>query len=333
VQRDGDKREAAYYRKLDNNQVQCLLCPHECIIAPGKRGVCQGRKNINGILYAENYGMVSSAGVDPVEKKPLYHFYPASKILSAGTYGCNFRCSFCQNWQISQQKPQLRYIPPEELVQMALQNESIGIAFTYSEPLIWYEYILETAKLSREKGLKNVLVSNGYLNPSPLSELIPLIDGVNIDLKAFNNDFYKKICGGSLEPVLQNIKELYKDGVHLELTTLIIPEQNDSREEISTLLKWIKELDSGIPLHLSRYFPRYKLKKEATAPELMESIYQMAIEELDYVYLGNLHTERATNTYCPDCGELLIHRSIYSVENRLKGNKCSECGYQIKGLF
>ncbi len=326
-------KEAMYYQGLDKDRVKCLLCPHECLIYPEKTGICQGRVNKQGLLYTANYGQVSSLGVDPIEKKPLYHFYPGSRILSVGTYGCNFNCSFCQNWQISQQIPQLRQISPEELVRMTIQSDSIGIAFTYSEPSVWFEYILETAKISKENGLKNVLVTNGYLNSEPLRELLPVIDGANIDLKSFNNDFYKKICGGTLEPVLNNIKELFKKQIHLELTTLIIPELNDSLEEIMEMVNWIKVLSPNIPWHLSRYFPRHKLNKEATPVERMEEIYQLASSHLNYVYLGNLNIDYGTSTYCPDCGEKVIIRDLYSVRSKLKRNKCLVCGYEITGVF
>jgi len=326
-------KEAAYYQGLDEDRVKCLLCPHECIISPGKTGICQGRINQQGLLYTKNYGQISSIGVDPIEKKPLYHFYPGSRILSVGTYGCNFKCSFCQNWQISQQKPQLREVSPEKLVKLAIQSDSIGIAFTYSEPSVWFEYILETGKLSKEKGLKNVLVTNGYLNHKPLRELLPIIDGANIDLKSFNDDFYKKICGGTLEPVLNNIKELFENRIHLELTTLIIPELNDSPEEIMEMVDWIKALSPEIPIHLSRYFPRYKLNKEATPVVKMEEFYQLASRHLNYVYLGNLQSDYGTSTYCPDCGEKVIIRDFYSVKNKLEGNKCPVCGYRITGIF
>ncbi len=327
------KKEALYYERIDNDRIKCMLCPHECIISPEKRGICRGRVNYQGVLITENYEQVSSLGIDPIEKKPLYHFYPGSRILSVGTYGCNFTCSFCQNWEISQQEPRLRQISSKDLVRLAVENDSIGIAFTYSEPSVWFEYILETSKMCKERGLKTILVTNGYLNQKPLQELLPLIDGANIDLKSFNQEFYKKTCGGTLGQVLENINELFENKVHLELTTLIIPDLNDTNEEIKKIAEWIKGRSPDIPLHLSRYFPRHKLKKEATKIEKMREVYQLALNHLNYVYLGNLYTDFGTTTYCPQCKEKVITRNSYSIKNRLKGNKCPDCGFKITGCF
>ncbi|MFW6237645.1 MAG: AmmeMemoRadiSam system radical SAM enzyme [Halanaerobiales bacterium] len=325
-----DARKADYFEKLEREDVRCLLCPQECKISPGDTGICRARKNINGDLYSENYACVTSARLDPIEKKPLYHFYPAEEILSLGTYGCNFSCGFCQNWRISQEIPGgLQELSPREAVEMAKRKGVFGIAYTYSEPLVWFEYVRDTSLLAGEEGLKNVLVTNGYINPDPLEELLPLIHAANIDLKAFNNDFYRQQCGGRLEPVLKTIKMMYENDIHLELTTLIIPGLNDSRKELEGLFTWIEELDPDIPLHLSRYFPRYKSERPPTQPEKIRDAYELARKHLSYVYPGNINLEGSSNTECPDCGERVIIRRGYSTETSLREGNCPYCGKEI----
>jgi len=216
-----NRREAEYYRKEENNQVKCLLCPHACNISETDNGICGVRRNDNGVLYSENYARISSIGVDPIEKKPLYHFFPGQKILSIGTTGCNFSCSFCQNWRISQEKPELKEMKPEEIIELAKKKNAIGIAYTYSEPSVWFEYVKDTARLAAEEDLKNVIVSNGFINQEPLKELLPYIDAANIDLKSMKNKFYHKYCNGQKEPVIKNIKLMYGN-LHVEITTLLI---------------------------------------------------------------------------------------------------------------
>ncbi|MDD2432982.1 MAG: AmmeMemoRadiSam system radical SAM enzyme [Clostridia bacterium] len=280
-----------WVKKENSSEVRCLLCPHGCVISEGKQGRCRVRKNVAGKLYLLNYGLVTSLALDPIEKKPLKRFFPGKQVFSLGTFGCNFACSFCQNWQIAHQKEvATHFLAPEEAVAKAkeflpLGNE--GIAYTYSEPLMWFEYVLETAKLAKEAGLKNVLVTNGYLNPQPLKELLPFLDAVNLDIKAFTQEFYEKLCQGRLAPVLHSAK-LLASNCHLEVTTLLIPQQNDSPEEIAELAQWIAQLDRQIPLHLTRYFPNYKLQTSATARETMLRAKKVAEEYLDYVYLGNI---------------------------------------------
>ncbi|HHE40050.1 MAG TPA: AmmeMemoRadiSam system radical SAM enzyme, partial [Candidatus Cloacimonetes bacterium] len=227
-------KEAQFYKKLDNNAVQCQLCPQMCTIEEGKRGMCFGRMNKKGILYAENYGETISISMDPIEKKPLYHFYPGKEILSIGPNGCNLTCDFCQNYTISQQKAPTSSLKAEDLIALCKKYNSIGVAYTYTEPLIWYEYILDTAKVLRAHDLKVVLVTNGFINPEPLKQLLPYIDAMNIDLKAFNNDFYKTYCSGRLEPV-KNTIGIAAQHTHLEITNLIITDLNDSRSEIEEL--------------------------------------------------------------------------------------------------
>lgn len=326
-------KEAEFYRKLADNKVLCQLCPHQCLIKEGKSGLCKARVNREGRLFTENYGMISSLALDPMEKKPLYHFYPGSKILSIGTFGCNFSCLYCQNWQISQEKPSLKEISAEDLVKLAKSNGSIGIAYTYSEPSIWYEYVRETAELARKEGLKNVIVSNGYISKDALKELLPYLDGANIDLKAFSEGFYCKLCEGRLEPVLENIELLAQSKIHLEITTLLITNYNDDLKELTELFSWIAGLNPGIPLHLSRYFPTYKLDKPATSIKTLLETYHQAREYLDYVYLGNVDLVDGSDTYCPRCGYPVVRRRYYRVVNHLQQGKCPDCGQPIYGKF
>lgn len=326
-------RLAEYFEIRDDNKVLCNLCPHGCIISPTKRGICQARLNKEGKLNTENYAMISSLGEDPIEKKPLYHFYPGSNILSVGTYGCNFSCKYCQNWQISQEKPSLKEVTPEALTDIAISRNSIGIAYTYSEPSIWFEYIKDTAKIASKEDLKNVMVTNGYIKKEPLKELLPLIDAANVDLKSINNNFYKKLCGGRVEPVLENIKTMYEYGVHLEITTLVITDFNDSSDEMNELFSWIADLNPDIPLHLSRYFPRYKLKKPKTDINQMKRAYRLAKEKLNYVYLGNVMINDGTDTHCPQCNTIVIKRDYYSIDNMVVDGNCPDCGFSIPGRF
>ncbi len=325
-------KEALFYKKLDNGRVLCLLCPQECRISPEREGVCRVRRNIGGTLYSQNYGHCSSIALDPIEKKPLYHFYPGSDILSIGTQGCNLRCGFCQNWQISQGEPGLRELSPQDTVDIALKYREtgcIGIAYTYSEPSVWFEYVLKTAKLAKEKGLVNVLVTNGYINPEPLGELLEFVDAMNIDIKAFTDEFYKKVCKGKLEPVLK-VTEIAAKRCHLELTTLLIPGYNDSPEEIRDLIQWVASLGVEIPLHFSRYFPNYEFIEPATPIETLEMAREIALSKLRYVYLGNMPDERYSATYCYNCGmRLIIRRGMGLYENKVRDGKCPECEVSI----
>jgi len=247
------KSEARYYNQSEGH-VTCLLCPHGCRLKDGQSGLCNNRYNNKGILFTNNYGEVVSLNIDPIEKKPLYHFYPRSQILSTGPNGCNLNCAYCQNWEISNSKTITRYINPQELVELAIQNKTIGIAYTYSEPTIWFEYIMDAAKIARDNGLLNVMVTNGFINPKPLAELLPLIDAMNIDLKAYDEDFYHNICEGHLEPVLNTIKKAAAK-THVEVTNLLITDTNDSPEHIEKLTDFLVAVDPFIPLHISRYFP------------------------------------------------------------------------------
>lgn len=322
-------RIAEFWDKKDAKTVQCHLCPHHCVIRDNQSGLCMIRTNRNGELIATGYGEVVSYAIDPIEKKPLYHFYPGTHILSVGVNGCNFRCEFCQNWQVSQKRQATRYISPEALVQLAVENGSIGIAFTYTEPLIWYEYIMDCAPRAHEAGLKIVLVSNGYIAKEAAQQLLSHIDAINIDLKSMDADFYKKFCGGTLEPVLQTI-ELAHQHTHVELTNLLITGCNDSYALIEKLIDFISKLDKNIPTHFSAYFPHYKMTAPPTGSEILENVYSMATERLGYVYLGNIITRDGRDTRCHNCGNLLIVRSGYSTQIvGLTQNLCSECTTEI----
>ncbi|MDK2821321.1 MAG: pyruvate formate lyase activating enzyme [Clostridia bacterium] len=323
--------EAKYYVKLEDGKVKCSLCPHNCIIGPGNRGVCRVRENREGDLITLNFGRCSSLALDPIEKKPLYHFYPGSNVLSTGTYGCNFSCQFCQNWQIAQTEPQTVTITPEDLVNKAKELNSLGIAYTYSEPLVWFEFVLATAKLAREAGLKNIMVTNGFIEPEPLAELLQLIDAWNVDIKGFNQDFYRKVVRGDYQPVLRTSAAVAKSGGHIEITTLIVPELNDNIDELTTLVRWVRDnLGIDTPIHFSRYFPRYRLKLSPTPLTTMERVWEKARQYLHYVYLGNVPGIEANNTYCPFCDNLVIRRMSYNIViEGLIGRKCSNCGEEL----
>lgn len=319
-------RRALFFQK-EGDRVICNLCPHRCNIAKGKTGICRQRRNVDGILIAEGYGNISSIALDPIEKKPLYHFYPGSQILSIGGLWCNLNCKFCQNWHIAHEKQFTRYVPPEDIVDKAIELGSIGIAFTYNEPVIWYEYVYDTAKLARKKGLKNVLVTNGFINREPLEGLLPYIDAVNIDVKAFNDEFYREICAGALSPVKDAV-EISASVCHVEITTLIIGGLNDNPNEIETLAKWLSKIDDNIPLHLSRYYPNYKLDIPATPRETLLSLRSTAQQYLPFVYVGNLMGVD-NNTYCRECGNLLIERGFETHIRGIRGGKCSNCETKI----
>ncbi len=285
--------EAMYWipMKDGDNEVRCLLCPHVCEIPRNGVGLCRVRKNVEGRLYTLNYGEVTAAALDPIEKKPLKNYMPGKYVFSLGTFGCNLACGFCQNWTIAHgEAPHSSFLAPEEAVVLAqelLPRGNIGIAFTYSEPLMWYEYVLDTAREAKKVGLKNILVTNGYINPKPLKELLPYIDAVNLDIKAYTEGFYNDVCKGKLSPVLTSAK-LFAESCHLEVTTLIIPGLNDSPEEIRSLARWLADMNPNIPLHLSRYFPNYKFDLPPTPRQTIEKAGIIAREYLHHVYLGNI---------------------------------------------
>ena len=318
--------EAKYYETVGEGAVRCLLCSHRCRIPPGKAGLCRIRVNRMGRLEAAGYGRAVSLSMDPIEKKPLYHFHPGRLILSTGPNGCNLDCQFCQNWEISQREVPTEYLDPGELAEMAASQGSIGVAYTYTEPFIWFEYLLDACRAVRNKGLVNVLVTNGTVNREPLEELIPLVDAMNIDLKSMDVGFYKKVCRGDLETVLETIRASC-GRCHIELTNLVIPGMNDTDGDLERLVKFIGGLDPMIPLHISRYFPRYRAKTPPTPEETLLKFQHLAAQELAYVYLGNINLPGGEDTRCPECGSLLIERRGYRpVIVGMHKQRCRRCG-------
>lgn len=319
-------KEARYYTQA-KDKLKCLLCPNYCIIGEGKLGRCFGRKSIKGKLYAVNYGEVVSIALDPIEKKPLYHFYPGSKILSVATYGCNLLCPFCQNWEISHQVVPSQYYDPKSLLAVAKLQASIGISYTYTEPLIWFEYLMDVCPLVRQAGLKNVLVTNGMINEEPLKELLPYIDAMNIDLKSIRPEFYQDFIKGNLATVLNTIR-ITKPVCHIELTNLIIPTKNDSEEELNELVDFVASLGKDTVLHFSRYFPHYQCFLPPTPTETLFRAYAIAKKRLNYVYIGNVAgLASGNNTYCPNCSNLLVSRGYFSAKiEGIKDGVCNRCG-------
>ncbi|MEW6086721.1 MAG: AmmeMemoRadiSam system radical SAM enzyme [bacterium] len=327
-------KEALFYKKLDNKKAQCILCPKHCVIPSDKAGFCRARENVEGILYAVNYGQTaSSPSLDPIEKKPLYHFYPGSLILSLGANSCNFACKNCQNWSISQVEINTIPISPRELSDLAKRTNSLGVAYTYTEPFTWYEFVLETAGLIRDMGMKNVLVTNGFVEEEPLKKILPLIDALNIDIKSMNDDFYKKVCAGRLEPVLKTV-ELSAKTSHVEITNLVIPGLNDLESDFHKLVDWLSAVAGpDVPLHFSRYFPNYKMETGSTPVTVLETARKIAREKLHYVYVGNVPDISANTTYCPKCNNELIQRVGYSIKKTgLKEGKCVKCETKTAGI-
>ena len=323
-------KEVPFYH-VEGSHLVCDICPRFCETKEGQVGVCRGRQNIGGVLYAINYGETVSIAVDPIEKKPLYHFYPGRPILSVGPNACNFQCKFCQNWEISQAECPTRKVDPEILLSIARDRHSFGVAYTYTEPLMWYEFLLDCGEEFHRAGMVNVLVTNGSINPEPFQRLLPLVDAMNVDLKSMDDEFYRKLCGGvHLQPTLDTIETAYKYGVHVEITQLLIPGENDSLEQIEQTVKWISSLGKDIPLHFSRYFPRYKMNHQSTDPDILKKAYNIAKQELEWVYVGNIALEVGNHSECPSCGALLVERWGYSTEvQSLEGNKCGNCGREV----
>lgn len=327
-------RIARWFETESNDTVKCLLCPHFCKIRPGNSGICGVRINDNGTLIAASFGKVSALHLDPVEKKPLYHFFPGSKILSAGSVGCNLDCSYCQNHDISQADigtyKIAQTLTPDQMVGEALLNpDNIGIAYTYNEPVVWFEYMLETAQAAHKAGLKNVMVTNGFINEGPLSELLPFIDAFSVDLKGFSESFYLKVTGSALAPVLNCLKQIRRAGKHLEIVNLVIPRLNDNETEFEAMIHWIAdELGEHTILHLSRYFPRYRLGIEPTSLYTLDKLAEVARQKLKFVYIGNVQSEYS-ETHCPECTNLLITRQAYSVSfpGLGKDGKCKSCDH------
>ena len=330
---------AHYYTKTEKGP-QCGLCPNACIVPEGEKSRCHTRVSWKGDLYSVTYGNPCTVGVDPIEKKPLYHFKPQSKSFSVATAGCNFTCLNCQNWQISQVSPfetDNYDLMPAETVAAAIKNGCSSIAYTYSEPVVFYEYVYDTAKLARAKGLKNILISNGYINTTPLKELCRYIDAANINLKAFTDDIYMKLNGGRLNTVLNTLKTLKDEGVWLEITNLMVPRWTDNPQKIAEMCAWlVKNGFQNHPLHFSRFYPMYKLTALPSTPEEdLNKARKTALDAgMNYVYIGNVAGSEGQNTYCPKCGKMLTERRGYKIyTDMIKSGNCSYCGHSIPGIW
>jgi pyruvate formate lyase activating enzyme len=321
----------AEFWKAEGEKIRCLLCPHKCLIADGKAGICRVRVNDRGVLKTSAYGEVISISVDPIEKKPLYHYYPGSDILSTGPRGCNLSCKFCQNWTISQADGPISKVSPKKLVEYAVSENSVGIAFTYTEPIIAFEYILDAGKIAHESGLVNVLITNGFINPEPFDKLLEVVDAMNIDLKSMEDDFYRDICGARLEPVMDTIRAASKSNAHVEITNLLIPGYNDSDDAIEKFVDFIASVDPLIPVHFSAYYPCYQFDAPPTPVETLDRAYDIARERLNYIYGGNRRTTWGNDTRCPQCGNLLVQRTGYSTRiiGISKDGLCENCGRKV----
>ena len=320
--------------------VRCALCPHRCILADGERGTCRVRENRAGRLYSMVYGNPCAINIDPIEKKPFYHFLPTAAAFSIATAGCNLRCLYCQNWTISQVPPEeteTADLPPEGVVAAALKSKLPVIAYTYTEPTIYFEYMVAMARLAREAGLRNVVISAGFINPEPLRELCAAVDAIKIDLKGYDEEFYRKVCSAELKPVLEAIQTIYQAGVHLEIVNLVVPSLNDRLDQLRALSRWMaREISPDVPLHFSRFQPQYKLTNLPPTPiETLEKARETALEEgMRFVYVGNVPGHPGDNTYCPRCSKPIIARKGFAVtEYHLRGNSCAYCGAAIPGVW
>ncbi len=334
-------RKALHWAPLDNERIECALCPRYCKIADKERGYCGVRENQKGIYNTLVYGRICSAHIDPIEKKPLFHYKPGSKVFSIAAAGCNMECNFCQNWQISQFRPEQiesYNLQPADLIEAVIKEKCDIIAYTYTEPVVYYEYMYDCAKLGKIKGIASVMISNGYINEKPLRELCEQLSAVKIDFKAFTDRFYKEVCSGELQPILNTLKILKSIGIWFELVVLVIPTLNDSPEEFSNMCKWILDnLGPDVPMHFSRFHPMYKIKDLPSTPiKTLEKAKEIAAKTgLHYVYIGNVSPHEAENTYCPICKSILIKRIGYTIlSNKLSGkNKCPDCQTEIPGIW
>lgn len=334
------KREAFSYTPLDGEKVQCLICPNQCVLDHGDRSVCQSKVNHHGVLYTLTYGNPCAVHVDPIEKKPLFHFRPGSLSFSIAAAGCNFRCLNCQNWEISQARPhEVRHVElfPDAVVNEAIKSRSASIAYTYSEATAFFEYMLDTSRIARKKGVSNLYISNGYINESPLAELCKVLDAANINLKAFSDDIYRKLIGGRLAPVLETLKHLDRKKVHLEITNLVVPGYTDDAEMVKRMCGWIvKHLGPDHPLHFSRFHPMYKLDRLAATPvATLDRFRTLAMAEgIRYVYIGNVPGHEGCHTFCHNCKKKIIHRDGFTIRDLLiKNGVCPFCGTRIPGVF
>ncbi len=329
-----------YFTPLDGGEIRCGLCPHQCLVPKGKRGLCRVRENREGKYYSLVYGNPCAIHLDPIEKKPFFHVLPTTTSFSLATAGCNLQCKFCQNWEISQAFPEEVYnydVSPELMVKKAKEMGAHSIAYTYVEPTIFYEYMVDISALAKKTGLLNVTHSNGFINPDPLRNWCKVLDAANIDLKGFSETFYQELCGGQLSPVLQTLKTLKQEKVHLEITNLMIPTKNDEMPMVKEMCLWIKkELGPDTPIHFSRFYPLYKLKNLPPTPvSTLERAREVALSAgLEYVYIGNVPGHAAENTTCPKCKKVILQRTGYMVrEIHIKGGKCAHCGKPIPGIW
>ena len=340
IEENGIYRRLAMFQEETARGIMCRICPNECVLNEGELSKCNNRRVHNSRLFTMAYGNPCSVNVDPVEKKPLYHFFPGSKAFSIATAGCNLVCLNCQNWTISQTSPDKTRnldLMPKAVVEECLKNNCRSIAYTYSEPVTFYEYVFETATLARNSGIKNIFKSNGYINPEPLKKLCSVLDAANIDLKAFNESSYLKLTGGKLQPVLDSLKVIKDSGVWLEITNLVIPNWTDNLDEIGKMCKWLGENGfRNTPLHFSRFYPLHKLEQLPPTPvEILERAYKLATDEgLKYVYTGNVPGNEISDTKCPSCSSVAIARQGYRIAaNNITGGKCSKCGTGIEGVW
>jgi pyruvate formate lyase activating enzyme len=332
--------EARYYKNISKDKVQCLLCPRGCVIPDGKRGYCEVRENRGGKLFSLTYGQPCSLHLDPIEKKPFFHVLPGTKSFSLATVGCNIECKFCQNWQISQSTPEMietKFRSPEQIVSTAHSLNAPSISFTYGEPVVFIEYAQDIAKKASAKGIKSLVVTNGFYRQKPLEDLCKVVDAIKIDLKGFTNKYYRNICDAELKPVLDSILKVRSEGVWLEIVYLMLPTLNDSPGKIREMARWlVKNVGEDVPLHFSRFFPQYKLKNLPPTPiSSLETAYKICREEgLKFVYIGNVPGNEAENTFCPACSKKIIERRGYSIINiHIKNGRCAFCGEPIPGLW
>lgn len=351
------------YKREANGLIQCFACAHRCLIPQNRSGICGVRENDGEKLNVLVYGRPSAVNADPIEKKPLFHFFPGSSALSIGTFGCNYNCGFCQNWEISQMKTQINpsdnerrsqifsdvikkgsrtmfeqieYLSPGRAVLMAKERKTPSIAYTYNEPAIWAEYAVDIAQIAQGEGIKNVFVSNGYLSPECAEYVAPYIDAFNIDLKSYNDEFYRQTCGARLTPVLDTIKYLHSRGMWVEITTLVIPQMNDSEKELRQIAEFICGVDANIPWHLSAFHGEYKMREHPpTEEKSLRRAYEIGKKAgLKYVYIGNVDANEYGHTFCPSCNNLLIEREFFEAKIKgMDGNKCKKCGEEIAGRF
>jgi pyruvate formate lyase activating enzyme len=337
IHEDRTLRRAAFWKPAEDHELDCFLCSHRCHIRNGKRGVCGVRQNRDGILYSLVYGRLIAENPDPIEKKPLYHVLPGTSSYSIATAGCNFRCGFCQNWHISQARDNLEkyaanYVEPADIVNRAVRTGCASIAYTYTEPTIFMEYALDVARLAQPKGVKNVFVTNGYETPEAVEEMTGLIDAANVDLKSFSEDFYRSVCHGGLEPVLASIRGMHAAGIHVEVTTLLVTEQNDSEEELENIAAFLSGVSADIPWHISRFHPDYQVLNTIPTPiETIERAVRIGERKgLRFIYVGNVPNTDRQHTRCPDCGEIVIRRSLMRVtSHNLRDGNCGYCGAEL----